>query len=181
MNPAYAALHGLEANDLIGHELGEFLGEDVFHEIVKPKLDQCFMGEDVRYKDIFHFPGLDSIHMDIRYLPLVSSNGSIDRAVIMIRDITTIRHPVPSPCRDKIMRLLESARQVNHDINNPLFATTGYLELLLQIENDPRKTEFLDSALKNAQKVAEVAKRLTDVINNTEFQLPGEPGESSVV
>ena len=181
VNPANAAVHGLDADDLVGHELSEFLGEQVFDEIVKPKLDLCFEGEDVRYEDIFHFPGHNPMYMDIRYLPLSNTDGCVDRAVVMIRDVTASRNMMPPSCRDKIMRLLDIARKVNHDINNPLFAITGYLELLLQIETDPKKTDFIDSALKNAHKVAEVARGLTNAINDTDLLPSAELDASRII
>ena len=91
VNPAYIRIHTMAEEDFIGHHVREFLGEDVFEHIVKPNLDQCFQGKDIRYEEWFDFGGSGILYMDVRYLRLPNEEGAIDRIVIISRNITYMK------------------------------------------------------------------------------------------
>ena len=88
VNPTYERIHGYSKQELVGMSVSELLGDEVFDQTVKPKLDQCFQGNDVHYEGWFKFADDQDYYMSVSYLPLVSENTDIEELVVIARDMT---------------------------------------------------------------------------------------------
>ncbi|OPY65793.1 MAG: putative diguanylate cyclase YegE [Syntrophorhabdaceae bacterium PtaU1.Bin034] len=55
---------------------------------MKPSLDRCFSGQEVRDETWINFPVLGRRYCEIQYLPYAVEGGSFDRAVVIISDMT---------------------------------------------------------------------------------------------
>ncbi len=88
VNDAYLAAHLVERTDIIGHSMAELLGDDVFTEVVQPRLNLCLAGENVRYQAWFEYSGTGRRFMDVGYSPYYDQNGDIPGVVLVARDAT---------------------------------------------------------------------------------------------
>jgi len=53
VNPTYERNWKRPANRIVGKHIADFLGMQVFERTVKPNLDRCFEGEEIRYAEWF--------------------------------------------------------------------------------------------------------------------------------
>ena len=88
VNTAYTKAHGLSKNQIVGNSVSDLLGNDLFNDFIKPKLDRCFSGEDIFFSAWFDFKISHKKYMAVSYLPLISSDGKIDSLTVISRDIT---------------------------------------------------------------------------------------------
>ena len=174
VNPAYAAIHGMKREDFIGFPVSRFLGEDVFAGVVKPNLDRCIGGEDVHYDDWFDFGASGVLYIDVRYLPLHDGKGMVDRVVVVSRNITYRKEAEESRfTQEKLRTILELAGTYNHEINNPLCALGGFLELLGMDETDLKRLEYIKKAREEVQRIAEVTRKIEHMTSLRHSDYPG--------
>ncbi|THB67392.1 MAG: PAS domain S-box protein, partial [Desulfovibrio sp.] len=81
----------VDTNEVVGKTMAEVLGEDVFKDVVKAPLDECFQGKDVQYTTWMDLPGLGKRYMDVSYYPY-GEHGEVLGAVVSVRDITEQYH-----------------------------------------------------------------------------------------
>jgi PAS domain S-box-containing protein len=77
----------MERGEVVGHLASEVLGQEVFEQAVKSKLDECFQGRVVRYEMKHKYPTLGERDLSVTYFPIEGATG-IDRAACVMRDIT---------------------------------------------------------------------------------------------
>jgi len=88
VNNAYTKAHGLVASNIVGTHISNLLGEQIFEDSVKPLLNKCFAGEDIKYESWFTFKKTGQHFMSVEYLPLWTENGDVDSLVVVSEDIT---------------------------------------------------------------------------------------------
>ncbi|MFY9559813.1 MAG: sigma 54-interacting transcriptional regulator [Terriglobales bacterium] len=86
-NHAFLKYKGLSRERVIGHSVGDVLGQEAFETNVKPKLDECFQGKVVRYEMRDRYPQLGERDLLLSYFPIAGSTG-IDRVAAILQDIT---------------------------------------------------------------------------------------------
>lgn len=91
VSDSYVTAHGQPRDRILGRTVAELLGEQAFQETIKPKLDRCLAGEEVRYQAWFTFPAIGNRFMDVVYRPHVDAHEKVVGAVVSIRDITERR------------------------------------------------------------------------------------------
>jgi PAS domain S-box-containing protein len=72
---------------LLGSLLSDFTGKDIFENVVKGKLDECFKGNVVNYELNITYPDLGLREMQITYIPIEVSGG-VTGAACVLRDMT---------------------------------------------------------------------------------------------
>ena len=163
VNPAYCVVHGLAPEDFVGRGIGDFVGDDIFEQVVRPNMEKCLRGEDTRYEEWFDFPKTGVMYMDVRYLPLSGSGKNIERIVIILRDITHMKKAEEARVvREKLQTIVELAGTYNHEINNPLCSLSGYIELLKRGEEDSKKIDYLEKAAGDISRISKVTKKLAE-------------------
>jgi PAS domain S-box-containing protein len=88
---AYLRAHGKQREAIEGHHVIDLFGADTFQNIIKPRLDRCFAGEEVRYEAWFMLPGLGRRFMSVIYAPYINDQGTIIGAIVSARDNTDQR------------------------------------------------------------------------------------------
>ena len=88
VNDAYCLTHNKTPDEIIGKSVADIWGEDRFQAVIKPNLDKCFAGKEVRYQAWFELSALGDKHLDVMYSPYYDENGEITHAVVVSRDIT---------------------------------------------------------------------------------------------
>ena len=56
-NPTYERVWGIPVEKVVGMHVGDVVGREMFDRVVKPNLDRCFAGEEVRFAEWFDNPG----------------------------------------------------------------------------------------------------------------------------
>ncbi len=89
-NKAFLAQRGTERAAVIGRTVADVMGNDAFHAL-RPHLEACFQGESVEYEMVPEGAGMGNRQMLVRYYPVRSSAGRVDRVVSVIKNITALK------------------------------------------------------------------------------------------
>ena len=89
-NRQYLKMRNLTREQVVGHFISEVLGREVFETAIKPKLDECFQGNVVKYEMKFSYPAVGERDLLLSYFPIEGVNG-VDRAACILHDITDRR------------------------------------------------------------------------------------------
>ncbi|MBW4640465.1 MAG: PAS domain S-box protein [Gloeocapsa sp. UFS-A4-WI-NPMV-4B04] len=91
VNQTYSLLHNKRRNEIIGHPITKLLGEDIFTDIIKPRLDQSLAGETIRYEAWFNYAIVGRRFISVTYAPYIEMNGTISGVVVNTRDLTELK------------------------------------------------------------------------------------------
>jgi|GEM_PF-6211796 len=89
VNQVFLDFYGNKKEEVVGKSIKDFLGEDLFRETIKAKLDCCLRGELVRFQQWFDFPLPGRRYMDVFYCPLFGVDDQVNAIVAFCADITT--------------------------------------------------------------------------------------------
>jgi PAS domain S-box-containing protein len=87
-NRQYLKMRNMTREQVVGRFVPDVLGKEVFETVIKPKLDECFRGNVVRYEMRFSYPTVGERDLLLSYFPIKAANGTIDRVVSILHDIT---------------------------------------------------------------------------------------------
>jgi len=108
VNDSYLEVHGKKRAEIEGHRVAEILGQGVFEEDIRPRLERCFNGETVEY-EAWRETNSGRRCFAVTYYPYRERDNSISGAVTTATDITEakeLRDEVASSAR----RLAEAQR-----------------------------------------------------------------------
>ena len=88
VNKAYADYAKKPQSQIYGLSIAELLGTEAFETLVKPHLDRCFEGQEVRYEAWFDVPQEEPRFMHVSYCPLLGESQAVVGAVVASRDLT---------------------------------------------------------------------------------------------
>ena len=139
-NRQYLKMRNLARDQVVGSSIPDVLGKEPFETVIKPKLDECFRGNVVRYEMKFSYPTVGERDLLLSYFPIEDANGTIDRAACILHDITERKR----------------AEEALHDLNHALEVQTSLLrtreELLKNfVKNVPAGVAMLDRDMRYLQ------------------------------
>ncbi|MFW6117696.1 MAG: PAS domain S-box protein [Thermoproteota archaeon] len=88
VNDAFLEYHQLKREQVVGKTVKEVLGEDLFQEVIKPRIDRCLAGETVEYEMKHIHPELGERYFEVNYYSLRNEYTADPVVVSNIRDIT---------------------------------------------------------------------------------------------
>ena len=127
VNAAFIRRHKMIAEEVLGHTAEEVLGKEAFQR-VRPYLEQCFQGKEIRFTDWFVYPDLGCRYLEVNYYPLLDDNRQTELVVVGMHDITD-RKRAEQENLEMERRLLHAqklesigilAGGIAHDFNNIL-------------------------------------------------------------
>jgi PAS domain S-box-containing protein len=162
VNESLLAAHGRTWEDVVGRKVSEIMGETVFREKIKPRLDAALSGTKVNYQEAFAFAGFGRRIMDITYFPLVDETGKVEGVVLNSRDITETRKLEEQLMQSQRIESIGTlAGGVAHEINNPINGIMNYAQLILdRIEQESPAREFAREILHETQRVTKIVRNL---------------------
>ena len=112
VNDAYVKALGRPKEEIIGHHVSEFVGQDGFEQAVKPKLDASLAGISGRLEGWFDYPDHGQRYMDIVYEPVRNDGDAIIGVAVSIRDLTDRRRVEDDLAKQT--ELLQRAEKLAH-------------------------------------------------------------------
>ena len=92
VNQAYLDTFAKKREEIVGYTVEDLLGSEAFYNIVKPRLDRCFQGEEVYYEAwLDTYPG-NKACLSVYYHPYLDTRGEVQGVVVNVRDVTERKH-----------------------------------------------------------------------------------------
>ena len=86
-NQAYLNYRGIGREQVVGRTVPELVGEDLFENIIKDRLNEAFGGRIVKYETEVVIPMLGKREVLVNYFP-IEEGGDISRIAAVLEDIT---------------------------------------------------------------------------------------------
>ncbi|MGA2348495.1 MAG: PAS domain S-box protein, partial [Candidatus Sulfotelmatobacter sp.] len=86
-NQVFLGYRGVKREELIGRSLAETMDATVFETTVKPKLDECFRGQVVKFEKRYNYPAIGQRDFSVAYFP-IEGPTRVERVVCILQDIT---------------------------------------------------------------------------------------------
>ncbi|MHC1730379.1 MAG: ABC transporter substrate binding protein [Syntrophobacteraceae bacterium] len=161
-NSSFLAAHQCSKEEAIGRTVPEIIGESVFEEKVRPRLDRAFAGEIVHYREQFDLNGPGRRTFDVTYYPFLDDSAVPAAVVLHSRDMTD-----RLLLEEKLMQAqkMESigtlASGVAHEINNPINGIMNYAQLIIDRSGKGNPaTEPATEIIEEANRVAKIVRNL---------------------
>ena len=131
-NPVYERNWHMTADRIVGLHVTDLHGSEVFEQILKPKLDRCFAGEQVAFAGWFTNPS-GRFYYSVIYSPLRLGTQQVEAALAITRDLTehmlasqALRDAEAALARvNRVTTLGVLAASIAHEVNQPLGAITA--------------------------------------------------------
>jgi PAS domain S-box-containing protein len=133
-NRHYLKMRNMTREQVVGRLVPDVLGKEVFENVIKPKLDECFRGEVVRYEMKFSYPTVGERDLLLSYFPIEAENGTIDRVACILHDITDRKRAERKVIEAQEQERSRIARELHDDINQRLAVLAVQLE---RLQGDP--------------------------------------------
>ncbi|MFW5863274.1 MAG: response regulator [Desulfohalobiaceae bacterium] len=168
VNQAYTCKLGIEASQLEGRSVPEVLGQELFEQDIKPRMDDCLQGREVHFEQWLTLNNGQSVCRDVRYYPSYGPNGEVQGIIVNSRDITEHKKLLQQlrQNRDQAKAANQAKSEflanMSHEIRTPLNGISGMLQLLQETSLELEQRDFLQAALKSGQRLADL---LGDILN----------------
>src|SRR5262245_7881333 len=180
VNPVYERIWGMRTESMVGMHVADLVGPEIFEQKIKPNLDRCFAGEDVRYGEWFVTAG-GRRYAALSYSPLRPDAERVEAALVINRDLT--EHILASEALHqaqaelahvtRMTTLGQLAASIAHEINQPLAAivadATASLNWLATANPDLAKVrETLAAVIQDGHRAADVIQRVRQLATKTD-------------
>lgn len=182
VNPAIERLTGLPYSELVGKTLGELHFDPRFVTQIEEALTDVFTTSTDRTLEVFLPSPTGERIYQLRVVPEFTQDGKVEFALVISRDITTIRREEVE--HRQLQRELERANHLiglgrvasamSHEFNNVLMSIQSFAEVVLRSGQQPR---VLDAASRILQAV-ERGRAITEELRA--FTRPHPPSRAPI-
>lgn len=172
VNPVYERNWGMPAEKIVGMHVAELMGSEVFEQKLKPNLERCFAGEDVRYSDWFTDVLGRRRYLSLSYSPLRPTSNHVDAALVINHDLTNhmldsekLRQAQSDLARiSRVTTMGELTASLAHEVNQPIAAAVTNANTCLRwlARDHPDVEEAREAALR----IVKDANRAADIISH---------------
>jgi PAS domain S-box-containing protein len=177
LNPVYERNLKMPAERLIGRHVADLHGNEVFENILKPKMDRCFAGEQVSFTEWITYPS-GRFYYSVIYTPLRLGSDRVEAALAITRDLTkhwlaseALREAEAALARvNRVTTLGVLTASIAHEVNQPLGAiTTSAAACTRWLAAQPPDMEKARSALQrivaDGRRAGQVVDRIRALVN----------------
>lgn len=169
VNPVYERTWGIPAEKIIGKHVADLLGNELFEETIKPNLDRCFKGEEIRYAEWFP-SALGRRYLAATYSPLRPNAERVEAVLVVTHDLTD--HVLASEALrtaqaelahvNRITTMGQLTASIAHEVNQPIAAAITNAQAASRwLGAQPPDLDEVRQAL---SRIVENGKRASDVI-----------------
>lgn len=160
VNNAYLSFYRKTRDEVIGHTVAEVMGEQIFLEREKLRLDRALAGEETEYEGPFSFPGAGSRYVLSRYYPLAGEDGSIGGVISSAWDITERKN------------VEEAALKAKHDLEIQVGEHTEKLsQVISKLEREVEMRTRTENDLKESrEKLSKIFQAIPDPISISTYE-----------
>lgn len=172
VNPVYERNWGLPAEKIVGMHVADLMGSEVFEQKIKPNLDRCFAGEDLRYSDWFNDVLGRRRYLAASYSPLRPRSDSVEAALVIVHDLTNhmldsekLRQAQSDLAHiSRVTTMGELTASVAHEVNQPISAAITNANTCVRWL--ARQHPDVEEAREAALRVVKDANRAAAIITN---------------
>jgi PAS domain S-box-containing protein len=180
VNPVHARNWGRPAESMIGMHMAELVGVEFFESRLRPFLDRCFAGENVRFEDWFD-NARGHRFVAATYSPLWSGSHQVEAALVIARDLTD--HALASEAlrqaqadlahASRMTTMGELTASLAHEVNQPITAAVNGASTCVRwlTREDPNLEEAREAAsgaIRNAKRAADIINRIRSIAKKGE-------------
>jgi len=133
-NREFLKMQDLTSEQVVGRFAHEFIDKEIYENVIKPKLDECFRGNVVRHELQYSYPRVGERDLFASHYP-VEGNRGVDRAACILHDITD-RKRAEQALAGMSRKLLESQEQERARIGRELHDDVNQRLAMLALELD---------------------------------------------
>ena len=160
VNNAYLSFYRKTREEVVGRPVQEVMGEDIFREKEKVRLDRALAGEEAEYEDRFSFGDAEPRYMLLRYYPLVSEEGAVEGVISSAWDITE-RKSVEKKTL-KMQRDLEAeVKEHTEKLSQAITALEHEVEVRTRAEDDLKASR---------EKLSKIFRAIPDPVSITTYE-----------
>ena len=128
-NESWFRAIGKEPSQVLGETVARVRGQKEFRTVMKPKLDSCFAGVEVRDERWIDFPGLGRRYCEVLYWPYPLGGTGFSHVMVVYNDVTE-------------RKTMEERLTERKEAEGQLKAYQGHLERLVEERTEAlRKSE----------------------------------------
>jgi C4-dicarboxylate-specific signal transduction histidine kinase len=165
---------------MIGMHMAELVGVEFFESRLRPFLDRCFAGENVRFEDWFD-NARGHRFVAATYSPLWSGSHQVEAALVIARDLTD--HALASEAlrqaqadlahASRMTTMGELTASLAHEVNQPITAAVNGASTCVRwlTREDPNLEEAREAAsgaIRNAKRAADIINRIRSIAKKGE-------------
>ena len=176
VNPTYERNWKRPADRIVGKHIADFLGMQVFERTVKPNLDRCFEGEEIRYAEWF-VNEIGRRFLSLSYSPLRPNSERVEAALAITRDLTehmlaaeSVREAQAKLAHaNRVMLLGEMVASIAHEVNQPISAavtnaSAGLRWLAMQPPDMEEVRRALERIVRDGMRASDVIARIRALV-----------------
>lgn len=183
VNPMYERYWGLPAEKIVGMQVGDLVGMEMFEDKLKVNYDRCFAGEDVSYTDWFADKLGARRYLAITYSPLRPHADQVEAALVISRDLTAqivalenLRQAQADLAHvNRVTTMGELTASLAHEVNQPITAAVTNARTCLRWLT--RDHPDIEEARAAAMRIAQDGTRAAQIINRIRMLFKKETPE----
>ena len=175
VNPVHARNWGRPAESMVGMHMADLVGVEFFEQKLRPFLDRCFAGENVRFDDWFD-NARGHRFLVASYSPLRFGSQQVEAALVIARDLT--EHALASEAlrqsqadlahASRMTTMGELTASLAHEVNQPITAAVNGASTCIRwlTRDDPDLGEAREAAsgvIRNAKRAADIINRIRSI------------------
>ncbi len=170
-NKMYLERHQLQNNQIIGAHFADIVGEKIFYDVLKQKIDQCLRGDIVFFEVPFTYPEIGERQLEVWYYPLKNEKNDIEGVVGIVKDITDRKK-----AEDQIKRNLQEKevmlKEIHHRVKNNLQIMNSLIYLQSRHNSKLTFKEYAKELSGRIQSMAYIHEQLYKTENMASIYMP---------
>jgi PAS domain S-box-containing protein len=163
VNESHFHAYGVKREQILGKSIVDLVGEELYHNLVKGKIDQVLDGKTVTYECWREFPCWGKRYVHATYFPIFSEDGKeVTGAVSKVRDMTQQKKLETQLQQSQKMEAIgRLAGGIAHDFNNILSVINGYSDLcVMKIEKEHPCLPYIEMIKESGLRAARLTQQL---------------------